>query len=449
MLKGDADMYFKFKKYFNRGLQILQQEGYRSFFMKLKFFVREKIKVSRLLKEKQHEVLNILGNRFINISTIPTVYSTEDNLRLNIIIDTLNENSLYGGVATSIVFSIMLANQIGCPLRIITQDNGYVKTSVFPELAKIHHIQIPLQYEICSFPLTLLPSEKYSLPVTKKDIFISSSWWSSYVVKKINMRAKYIYLLQENEKIFYPNGDEHVMIDEIFNDNNMIPVINTRILQEYFVQDGYKHIEQNGFYFEPAFPYIKPLSQENFLDKKEKYNLLFYARPMTPRNLFYTGLTLLNDAIGLGIIKSEEWHILFAGDVGFPVKFCDGSKPEMLGKMTLDEYAQFIPNVDLCIGLMLAPCPSYIPLDLACAGSVVLTNTYKNKISLAGYSENILSAKPERNLLLKHLEDAVSLSKNSQKRYAHYLNNQISQSWEKSLSDVVTKLVLRIHNNLI
>lgn len=438
----------KVEYFFIRGIKILRNEGLKSFLTKFRMFVGRTLQRKKIFHSNLNsQISDLFINKFVNTSPIRTVFEDNSDLRINIVTDTLDEGSLFGGVATSIIFSMMLANKIGCPLRVITRDPAFSRTSAFFDIAKLHDIQVPSRYEFYNAPFCM--QGRYALPVSKNDVFISTSWWSSHVVKQLNLRKKYIYILQEYEKIFYPNGDEHVMIDEIFHDEDMVPVVNTGILYNYLVQKDYTHIARNGLYFEPAFPYANASPREKFMKEKEKANLFFYARPGAPRNLFYTGVALIDDAINTGVLDMKEWNIIFAGNHVVPIKFCDGSSPAFLGKLNLSQYSDFISDVDVGVGLMLAPCPSYIPLDLACAGAVVLTNTYENKTSLESYSKNIICAAPEKKSLLENLKAAIKLSENLEERYSNFTHQHIGRDWEKSFSPVIEKLFNQINQNLL
>lgn len=411
---------------------VFKQEGLKSLFFKTKLFLRKK-----KLPFPQYNI----ENYFFNTAPIPVFFDDFPAIRLNIVTDSLFEKSVFGGVATSIVFAALLANKINCNLRIITRD-GY-SASVLVHLAEKHNITLPKIYELRNIPINV---PEVRLPVGKNDIFIATSWWSCCAIKDINMRKKYIYILQEYEKIFYPKGDEHVLIDGVFKDSRMLPVVNTKLLYDFFKNNDYNHIADSALFFEPAFPYVE--TNREFA-RKAKYNLMFYARPNMPRNLYRTGLMLLNRAIKAGVIDTKIWQIYFAGQEINPSPLIDGTMPNFLGKMKIDDYAKLIPQVDLAISLMCAPCPSYPPLDLSASGAVVLTNQYKNKTSLASYSKNIICAELSDDSLFAGLKQALSLAKNLPERERNYNANSINKSWNDSFSEVITVLSEQINKGII
>lgn len=442
---GEKQKMFKRLNYFVKAaIKILNQEGFYSFFLKLKqFLATKKFNQFMLNKKKSLSVESLCAEKFKDIFTVHTLYTDDkvQKIRINLVLDALHSDALYGGAATAVIVGAMLANQLNTELRIIT----YTYTdhnAAFLAILRLHHIPIPQNY---TFYCVL--ESKQLLPVNKNDFFIASSWWTAYVVKKINLRSQYIWLIQEYEKIFYPNGDEHVMINNLFADTSMIPLFNTHILQDYWQSAGYLSASRSDLCFEPAFPYIKKMHDIQDISKNKSENqksiMLFYARPTAYRNLFYTGLDLLNTTIEQGIINTQKWEIYFAGHRNFPVIFADGSRPQLLGKMDLQTYSNFIAKVDLGVSLMLAPCPSYVPLDLVASGAVVLTTAWKNKTpaSLVKYSDNIICAEPNKPDLLLGLAQAITLSENLDKRYENYLNHHIAQDWQQTLSPVIHKLI--------
>jgi len=393
-----------------------------------------------------------LYDKFQNIQSFGVLVDQEDVLRVNLLLEALTDSCLYGGVSTALVFAMTLSNALDCPLRIITRNENS-SAAILVAVSKINSIKLPAQYEVKNFPYLSSELElTEKLLVSKNDIFISTIWWAAIVAKKINRRKKYICMLQEYEKIFYPNGDEHAMIDRILSDTSMVPVVNTKILYDYFVQNHYDHVTKEALFFEPAFPHAK--EKNAFLKKvqkrdPEKLNLFFYARPNTPRNLFYIGLDLLNTAIDLGIIDTKKWDVFFAGENVSLCTFNDNTVPKSLGKLSWADYVNFIPTVDLTISLMLAPCPSYPPLDLAAVGSAVLTNTYKNKTTLEGYSKNIISSSLEKDALLENLQAAIILAKDHKQKSKNLASDNIHNNWDSALSETIGQIKYKIDSSLI
>lgn len=386
-----------------------------------------------------------LSNLYPTTGGIDVLYEHTEYLRLNLVVDSLADNIVFGGVATALIFSLLLSNKTKSDLRIIVRDLTSSASAVY-KIAKLHKINVSNKIELVHFPIN--QRAKYKLPISENDLFIASSWWSSYAIKQINMREKFIYILQEDENIFYPSGYEQIKVNELFNDTSMVPIINTHVLFEHFKKNSYEHIKNDGLCFEPAFPYIENIKKD-FGHDKTVFNLFFYSRPSVPRNLFSAGLELIYNAIKERIIDGAEWKIYFAGQNMADFVFFDGTSSINLGKLSLEKYVNFIPTVDLAICLMNAPCPSYIPLDLASVGAVVLTNKYKEKKSLNNYSENIICSDTDLKSLLDSLSIAIKLAKNSQMRRSNFSKNNISLDWSNSFNSIIDQINHRLQSNLL
>lgn len=429
----------------------------RSFALKLfspalLFYLRSpKLKnaLSRLIKfflkietKSFSQIEDILGRNFLVSNQVVPRLFTQESERINLLIDALTETSLYGGLATAVIFGIKLANKLQCPLRLITFNKNSDIAFVYA-ITKKHQIEPPLNCELVNFSYDKEVNKEKHLTVSSKDIFISTIWWTTVLAKDITAKQKHIWLVQEYEKIFYPNSDQQVIIDQLLSDSNVVPVVNTKILYDFFLGNAYSNIKEQGVYFEPAFPQVTT-SKVSVVAEDKKYKLFFYSRPNTPRNLFLTGINLLNEAIKRRMIDKDEWNIYFAGDNVGEISFDEYLYPKFLGKLNWDEYVNFVQEVDLGICLMYAPCPSYPPLDVAVAGGVVLTNQYKNKISLDHYSKNIICSELDIETLLSNLEIAIDLAKNKPQRQANVLQNKINKNWHDSFDPILNKVVEQV-----
>ena len=389
-------------------------------------------------------VSEIIKEYFPALTPIDAVYLNAQKLRINLCVDILSNNIVISELSVSLIFAILLTNEFSCQLRIITR-NELSNLSGIEEFCNRNNIQIPKDIIIANFALS---GTKQRLERTENDIFIATSWWSALVIKKLNLRKKYIYLITEYEPLCYSNGDEHVLIRSILDDRDMMPIINTKVLLDYFIINNYNTIKDKGIYFEPSFPNM--LSRKNnSYSSKGKSNLFFYACPSISRNMFHTGLLLIDKAIEQGLIDANQWTIyFFSEDDLTPIVFSDGTVPQYLGKMTLHNYTEFAPSIDLAITLMMAPSLGYLSLELAAAGAVVLTTNYANKRNL-DYSKNIFWSEPSVEDLLDKLKQAIALIMNEKARNMNYLTNKIFCDWNESFKPILNKLTPLINSNIL
>ena len=380
-------------------------------------------------------VQEMLHKRWSGVQPIANILVPKKRECLNVVTDSVNAESLFGGVATSIILAVLFAIQNDFDLRIITRDS-ISNPKYFFEFLDFFHIARPPKIEFFSDCNRNCSSRILKLEVSEQDIFLATSWWSAHVIDQLNRRNRFFYILQEVEQFFYPHGDDRLLCEKTLAKENIDFLINSKLLYDYFMNEDNSCVIRNGHYFEPAFPKHIFFADDNSFAPKKKYKLFFYGRPHNLRNLFYTGLEYLDDAITAGVINKDQWEVYIAGADIPQFAFSNGLKPIINGRMTWAEYAEFARTVDIAYCLMYTPHPSYPPLDMASSGSVVLTNKYLNKTSL-DYSSNIIMADLDAKAMNEGFRKAVMLVQNEAVRKGNYEKNRIEVSWEKVFTDTI------------
>jgi hypothetical protein len=386
---------------------------------------------------KLNPVSSIMSKRFPALTPLLCYQiPNRDKTRVNIITDSVNAGSLFGGVITALIFAFHLAEKNNADIRIITRSEVAERFRVNEILERINIVfkgQIEFLYAHYSSTV--------EIDTCEKDIFITTSWWTTYCTLKSISVEKIIYILQEDERMFYPYGDDSLLAQEMMSHPQLRYVINTKLLFDHLVNSGLNNLKQNALYFEPAFDESNYyFTQEN---TNHKLKLFFYARPNNLRNIFYRALSTLDTALNLGIIDINEWDIYLVGkDLPTNLVFTNGYKPHTISNMNYKEYGDFIRTVDLGFSLMYTPHPSYPPLDLAACGAAVVTNSCGNKLDLKRYSENIITVLPDEKSLLQGLISGVALAKNREQRFNNYKKNNLNRDWNRVMSDFVDKITL-------
>jgi hypothetical protein len=407
---------------------------------------RTRFEVSRMLfgvkfegvqlgKNDTAPVKKLLRERFINARPIEWMKIDRDAFRLNIVTDSLQKDSLFGGVATSLILATLFSNKYGMPLRIITRATSS-NPRAYENLLRLMNIRKPKEVEFFSDWDSMYSKSNLKLDISENDIFLATSWWTAEAIQSMNLRNKFFYILQEVETFFYPHGDERYRCESVLKSADINFIINSKLLNDYYKDNDFQQIHNNSIYFEPAFPERSSDSSALMQKKKSKYKLFFYARPNNARNLYFTGLKLLDEALLRGIIQKDEWEICFAGSSIDQIEFTNKVKPTMLGQMTWEEYGMFLKTVDLAFCLMFTPHPSYPPLDVAASGGVVITNKFDNKLTLENYSRNIICADLDIESMMQGFIQAIELAKNNEARLKNYAKNGMEQNWENALKDV-------------
>lgn len=351
--------------------------------------------------------------------------------RLNMVTDSINSESLFGGVASAVILAALWANRIGLPLRVVTRQRP-PQIGGLLDLLKMNGIELHTPPE-CVF----IPQEfGDSLEVNRDDLYFTTSWWSTASTLGAVPASRITYILQEDERMFYPSGDEQLMAQAVMNNPDIRVVINTAGLLEQLRATGIDNLRSTGISFEPSFALYSHDSRQETPQRKR--NLFFYARAGNPRNLYRLGLLSLDRAIQEGVIDTNKWAIHFAGSRIPRIQFCDGSVPEYHEELPWRAYRDLLTTMDLGLSLMATPHPSYPPLDLAASGAVVVTNTWPGKQDLTLLSDLIFEAPPTIEGLMEGLAQGVKAAEAEVPRRG--LAPPYCESWRSNLEHVVDHL---------
>lgn len=320
-----------------------------------------------------------------------------NNLRINLLVPSVDSKVVFGGISTAYKFFEEFCQKNGIQKRIIvTDDQVDVKTMI--DLPG--YVIVEPEDDITEGDQIVGMGNRANktIPVFKNDIFMATSWWSAYIAFEVlRWQAdrykqdvkKLIYFVQDYEPGFYPWSSRYLMADSTYkSDVPTIAIYNSYVLSEYFKKNGYQFA--NEFYFEPTLnSELKKvlMSYKNSLPRKKQ--ILLYGRPSVQRNAF----ELIVDALKIWCDMQEdidEWRIISAGEVFDNIELKNGKKIEVLGKLSLEEYAKTMLETKVGISLMVSPHPSYPPLEMSTFGIKVITNTYDNK-NLNGFNNNIIA----------------------------------------------------------
>ncbi|WKV08525.2 methyltransferase domain-containing protein [Thermoanaerobacterium sp. CMT5567-10] len=430
------------KSNIRKGISYIRMYGLKAFLRKIKSKLSGNTNIQNS-KVQLNESANINEGLEVNVRAIISsrfgvctplrIYSipNEKLPRVSIITDSINSGSLYGGVGTAIIMGALLAEAKKARLRVVTRtERAYTRN--LDHILSIHGIHLSNDVEFAFAPFN---DSSYEIDVFSNELFITTSWWTTAATMASVKHESIIYLLQEDERMFYPYGDDHLRCTEVLSSENIHFVVNTRLLFDHFLIAGFDNIARRGIWFEPAFSkdVFYPRARKN----PNKRILVFYARPNNLRNLFYFGIRLIDEAIIRGIIDLTQWDILLIGKDIPQVAFFNGYTPKKYENLSWMEYAELIGKVDLGLCLMYTPHPSYPPFDIVASGAVVVTNRFGNKRDLSNYSKNIVCGNLDLESMIKALSEGVRLAMNTAERSENYHSNMLGSDWKLAFSDVI------------
>jgi hypothetical protein len=376
----------------------------------------------------------LLHKRWPFLEALRTYAAPHDKPRVTIITDSVSSGSLYGGVGTALILGTLLARRLGAGLRLVTRSEPATADNIGAVLA-IHGIPWTDNIELLYAPTGDTGRE---IPVGPREIMLTTSWWTTWATRRSVSSDRIVYLLQEDERGFYPLGDDHLRCSEILTDPNLTFVINSNLLLGHLQSEG---IALRGLAFDPAFPLSVYHAEGRKADGK--HNFFFYARPNNVRNLFWRGLEAVGAAIEEGILPVDEWAFHFAGKDIPKLRLPGGVQPTILENLPWADYAGLVRRMDLGLSLMDTPHPSYPPLDLAASGAVVVTNRFGRKTALDTFSKNIVCAEGTVSGLVEGLRQAKQLALNAPLRSANYTASGLQRDWPVAMQVVLDSLAHR------
>ena len=290
--------------------------------------------------------------------------------------------------------------------------------------------------------------EKQEVYISEKDIFIATSIISARIASeavKKTVYSKFIFLAQEYESIFFEHGHYSVLAAQSYR-LDYFPIISTDILQRYFVDNSIIPEQNKGVYFNN--PVLKFDLPADFPKKRRegKKKLLFYARTQlhATRNLYPICCLALDRARELGYFLEDEWEIIGIGaGVGMQL-LPSGLKIQHIGKFDMQNYKEVLPKHDLGLSLMLSPHPSLLPIEMAAAGMLVVTNTYdiKDQAYFDKISSNIRAVSPDFESVAQGLIESAQRVDDLESRFA---GSQVHwpHTWEEALPPSIIEQAVR------
>jgi O-antigen biosynthesis protein len=384
----------------------------------------------------------LLTARFAQASALPVfVVPRTGRPRISVVTDSINKGSLFGGVGTAMIVAALLVQQRGARLRIVTRTEPAHAANLHTVL-QLYGLSVDDEVE---FAFAHVQAQSSSLNVFADELFITTSWWTTASTLAAVAPSRILYVLQEDERMFYPGGDDQLQCARLLAHEQLHVAVNTQGLLDHLIQSGLPHLERTALAFEPAFPasvYRRQASpqhrqQEARSSPHKKRRLLFYARPNHLRNLFYFGLEVLDAAVARGVVDTQQWDIMFVGAHAPAVILADGTVPERHENLSWQAYAELAGTIDVGLCLMYTPHPSYPPMDLAASGAVVVTNRFGNKTSLAACCENILCADLTVDAMLLALQEALRLASDEAERSRRFAARRMATDWTQTLQPLV------------
>jgi glycosyltransferase involved in cell wall biosynthesis len=337
--------------------------------------------------------------------------------RVNILIPEVDLKHLFGGYIAKLNLANALARR-GVRVRLVAVDRGSTLPADWRrQVESFSGLEGLFEKVEIAFPR----DSNEQLELNPRDRLLASTWWTAYAANdllRILERDRFVYLIQEYEPFTFPMGSMAALAEESYRFPHYA-VFSSELLRDYFRQrqigifaGGREAGDRDSTAFENAItPVESPTVEE--LAARGSRRLLFYARPEphAARNMFELGVMSLFRAASSGVLSG--WEVCGIGSVdvetSWNLELGAGVSLKLLPRRTQGSYGELLRGFDVGLALMYTPHPSLVPLEMASAGMLVVTNSFENKgaEALHGISENLIVADPSLSGVADALSEAV------------------------------------------
>jgi len=292
-----------------------------------------------------------------------------------------------------------------------------------------------------------------ALEVNSADRFIATTWWTAHLAHAAGPklgREKFLYLIQEHEPFTFPMGALAALASQSYEFPHFA-LFSTELLRDYFRARGLGVFtdaaagDLQSAAFANAITWVDAPSAGELAARRSR-RLLFYARPEShaARNMFELGILGLARAVAGGVL-TPDWELNGIGTVeaGEPTELGGGAVLEMLPRRDQRGYAELLAAHDVGLALMYTPHPSLVPIEMASAGMVTVTNSFENKTpdAMAAISSNFVTVEPTLEGVEAGLRTAVTAVDDFERR-TRGVDVDWSRDWNSSFDDELMERVV-------
>ncbi len=379
---------------------------------------------------------------------LPLAAADDAPARVNLLVPTIDLEHFFGGYIAKFNLARRLSER-GLRVRIVTVDPvGALPPSWTSRIESYSGLAGLFDDVEIAFG-----RESTGLEVSRRDRFIATTWWTAHVahdaVRELGV-PRFLYLIQEYEPFTFPMGSFAALAAESYRLEHDA-LFSTELLRDYFRRHeigvyaaGASAGDAASASFQNAITAIDP-PRDGELATRPTRSLLFYARPEAhaARNMFELGVIALSRALQAGCFQGA-WRLHGIGTVdgGRRVALGGGAVLELLPRATQDDYARQLRQHDVGLALMYTPHPSLVPIEMASAGMLTVTNSFENKTpaALADISPNLIACEPTLDGIVAALAEAEAAVGDTERRRQGSAVRW-SRDWDVSFDDELMRRI--------
>ena len=368
--------------------------------------------------------------------------------RVNILIPTIDLEHFFGGYIGKLNLAARLAER-GNRVRIVTVDPVGALPASWPRRVEAYSGLDGLFERV----EVVFGRESPGVEVSRSDRFVATTWWTAHIAGDAVQQLggdRFLYLIQEYEPFTFPMGTYAALAAESYRLPH-VALFSSEHLRDYFRRHQigvYAHDPASGddasASFQNAITAVDPPT-ESELARRETRSLLFYARPEphASRNMFELGMLALDRAAAAGAF-GPEWKLHGVGAVNAQRRMTlpSGAVLELIPREAQGTYGKLLREHDVGLALMYTPHPSLVPIEMASAGMLTVTNSFENKTAeaMTTISSNLITAEPSIDGVATALTEAARGVGDFHRR-ARGSDVQWSCDWQESFGDDLMRWV--------
>jgi glycosyltransferase involved in cell wall biosynthesis len=370
--------------------------------------------------------------------------------RVNLLIPTIDLEHFFGGYIGKFNLAARLAER-GVPVRIVTVD----PVGALPGDWKRRVERYAGLAALFDRVEVVFGRESSGIECSRRDGFIATTWWTAHIARAALEQTeadRFVYLIQEYEPFTFPMGTYAALARESYGFPHFA-VFSSELLRGYFRAHGLgvyaartDQGERDSVSFQNAITAAAPASEAELSDRSPR-RLLFYARPEqhAARNMFELGVLALARALAAGAFEGD-WEFNGVGAVAGRSRVALGrTSMRLLPRSGQAEYAALLRDHDVGLALMYTPHPSLVPLEMASAGMLTVTNCFENKSAqaLTAISSNLIGAAPSVGGIAAAIQIAAAAAGDTRRRLEG-AGVDWSTSWVQSFPDEMLERICAV-----
>jgi glycosyltransferase involved in cell wall biosynthesis len=391
---------------------------------------------------KQLPATPAVGEVAAKIAPLQLAIVDDGPRRTNILIPTIDLDHFFGGYIGKLNLARRLADR-GHRVRIVTVDPVGPLPLSWPQTVEAYSGLTGLFDRV----EVVFGRESPGVEVSRSDGFIATTWWTAHIAREAIAQVggeRFLYLIQEYEPFTFPMGTYAALARESYSFPHYA-LFSTELLREYFRRHGIGVYEEGrppgddaSAAFQNAITSVEPPTVAELAGRQTR-KLLFYARPEphASRNMFELGMLALDRAADEGAFgQGWELHGIGTVDAQRRMTLASGAVLELTPRHDQGAYAALLRQHDVGLALMYTPHPSLVPIEMASAGMLAVTNSFENKTpeAMSAISSNLIAVEPSLEGLASGLREAAQRVEDFDGR-ARGSAVSWSRDWRRSFDD--------------